>query len=420
MAICLRTVSSTLKPINKLVSSRKHVSLAQLHKRLPQHELKSKFLEEFLGSRSMGSIPMNSTKKLPNSSLPQWCCHQSSHNVEEFNAICEEINSELVATEPIDERRIQPPMSNILSMSRICPNSESHCFNPLEDCVKPFEMTPDDIILWNDRNSSEIVNIEEEEEEHAYYKFASGIHTKDDRAVLLSDFEKQMILLADASNSLNIPDVDKDSQRPSNEHLDKVYNVLKETLPDLFIQPLDYSIYHPDLIFENNIRGTRSVGIFYYVKQIALLRTIGHLKFAYVKFEILKITMHPEDGTVKVRWRIRGISGLKVLFMFWKFKLWNMKEIFDNQESWYDGFSTFYVGRDGLVYKHVADKMMPDSNTPPVQEKRTALTAKLAMYIGLLSRPSAADLSPLIAAFSRLEKSSQCLSDTMLPLEKIE
>jgi hypothetical protein len=53
-------------------------------------------------------------------------------------------------------------------------------------------------------------------------------------------------------------------------------------------------------------------GLYKYVKQVALLRTVGHLKFAYVKFEILKITMHPEDGTVKIRWRIKGISGLKV------------------------------------------------------------------------------------------------------------
>lgn len=49
-----------------------------------------------------------------------------------------------------------------------------------------------------------------------------------------------------------------------------------------------------------------------YVRQVALLRTVGHLRFAFVKFEILKITKHPEDGTVRIRWRIRGLSGLKV------------------------------------------------------------------------------------------------------------
>lgn len=51
-------------------------------------------------------------------------------------------------------------------------------------------------------------------------------------------------------------------QRTNNsneESLTKVYDVLRTTLPDLFIKPLDYSIYNPNLIFENNIRGTRTV-----------------------------------------------------------------------------------------------------------------------------------------------------------------
>lgn len=40
--------------------------------------------------------------------------------------------------------------------------------------------------------------------------------------------------------------------------LHKVYDVLSDTLPKLFIQPMDYSIYSPSLIFENNIRGKRT------------------------------------------------------------------------------------------------------------------------------------------------------------------
>lgn len=96
---------------------------------------------------------------------------------------------------------------------------------------------------------------------------------------------------------------------------------------------MDYSIYSPNLIFENNINGKKSVGLYHYVKQVAYLRTVGHLKFAYVKFEILKITMHPEDSTIKVRWRIRGISALKVMLTFWKYKLWKLKEVFEDQES---------------------------------------------------------------------------------------
>lgn len=123
------------------------------------------------------------------------------------------------------------------------------------------------------------------------------------------------------------------SDKPSPEKLAYVYHVLSETLPKLFIQSMDYTIYDSNLIFENNIRGTRTVGLYNYIKQVSLLRTVGHLKYAYVKFEILKITQNPEDSSVKVRWRIRGISGIKVMVMFWKYKLWNMNEIFDKTES---------------------------------------------------------------------------------------
>lgn len=169
---------------------------------------------------------------------------------------------------------------------------------------------------------------------------------------------------------------------PSEEQLQRVYHVLSQTLPKLFVQPLDYSIYNPNLVFENNIRGMRTEGLYHYVKQIALLRTVGHLKYAYVTFEILKITKHPEDGTVRVRWRIRGISALKVMLQFWKYKLWKLKEIFEGQEAWYDGFSVLYVGSDGLVSKHVVDKIMPDDDTVKVPPK-TIVSPKLALVVGL-------------------------------------
>uniref|UniRef100_A0A0K8UGP6 Uncharacterized protein C6orf136 n=1 Tax=Bactrocera latifrons TaxID=174628 RepID=A0A0K8UGP6_BACLA len=159
----------------------------------------------------------------------------------------------------------------------------------------------------------------------------------------------------------------KNTKQPRLEDLDRAFRVLQETLPKLFIEPLDYSIYSPNLVFENNITGKQTIGLYHYVKQIALLRTVGHLKYAYVKFEVLKITKHTEDYTVKIRWRIRGISGLKVMLSFWKYKLWQIKEIFDEQESWYDGFSVCYLGPDGLIHKHVVDRVMPDENKEIVE-----------------------------------------------------
>lgn len=175
---------------------------------------------------------------------------------------------------------------------------------------------------------------------------------------------------------------DKLEGRPTSEQLFRVYNVLEKSLPALFIKPHDYSIYHPNLIFENNIRGTRTVGIYHYVKQVALLRTLGHFKFAYVKLEVIKMTKHEEDGTIRVRWRIVGISGLRIFLTFWRFRIWKLKEeITENQEMWYDGFSTFYVGGDGLISKHVVDKVMPDDEG--LIDKTKDLRTKLALLFGL-------------------------------------
>lgn len=52
-------------------------------------------------------------------------------------------------------------------------------------------------------------------------------------------------------------------------------------------------------------------GLYHYVKQVALLRTVGHLKFAYVKFEIIKITQNQDDSTV--RYLINPIKMLQLI-----------------------------------------------------------------------------------------------------------
>lgn len=160
-------------------------------------------------------------------------------------------------------------------------------------------------------------------------------------------------------------------------------------------------------------------GLYHYVKQVAMLRTIGHIKFAYVKFEILKITMDPDDNTVKIRWRVRGISALKVssrisskmgklmiiLLCRWclrsgstncgrsKRYLKTRKRMCDYcivlivftgnyffSHRWYDGFSTMYVADDGLIYKHVADKVMSKQYLP--KKVTWVLTIQLVLIAG--------------------------------------
>ncbi|CAK9812915.1 Uncharacterized protein C6orf136 homolog [Anthophora quadrimaculata] len=199
-----------------------------------------------------------------------------------------------------------------------------------------------------------------------------------------SDSQKEGILYTEVSpNVQNEHDKQPSEDRNSSEtQLQSIFNILSEDLPFLFVKPMNYKIYTNDLIFVNNIKGTTTTGLYHYVKQIAFLKIIGHLKYAYVKLEVLKMTMHPEDSSIKVRWRIVGISGTHLFLTFWKFKLWNSKEYIQDAQSWYDGFSTFYVNNDSKIFKHIVDKMMPDQDTkekvkPPIETKLALFTALL-------------------------------------------
>lgn len=46
--------------------------------------------------------------------------------------------------------------------------------------------------------------------------------------------------------------------RPAPDKLENIYNSLAHGLPNLFTQPLDYSLYHDKMIFEDHIRNIRT------------------------------------------------------------------------------------------------------------------------------------------------------------------
>ncbi|XP_046403370.1 uncharacterized protein LOC124168986 [Ischnura elegans] len=390
MALCLRRVSQKLASKSHLVSIRANVSHCERRETLPCLQ-KSVFLEEFYGTRcTVAPLPTNRrTKNIPRAG-----------GLLQFNFP----DGYRIANRT---RRQSGPEETLSDFPQLSPDTiHKWGLASRSCCIEDFKAN-----LHNFSDSdSQILNA----------KDVSRTASEDSKA---SSFSENVLQakVSDSSDS-----IDKALRgKPTNEHLQRVFSVLSDTLPKLFIQPMDYSIYSPDLVFENNLRGTRTVGLYNYIKQVALLRTIGHLRFAYVKFEILKITMHPEDNSVKIRWRIRGISGLKVMFQFWKFRLWKWREIFESQDAWYDGFSTFYVGGDGLVYLHVADKMMPDSDkviggsTQVITGGRASpiSAAKLSgIFIGILlasgdSLPS--ESADLASSTWAVDQMSECSKDDL-------
>lgn len=381
MSICLRTISQRILPINGIVSTKNHSS--RLSRKIP---LRTQFLEEFLHRRRISSCQL-----APKCSTDSNIDYAYGHD------------------EAVISRLTHQESTSIYDKTKSLDES-SYYGEDVE--VKALGLTSDDYIERRmppytfDVPYTNISDID-------LTKYSNDIEP-----TCLSDFERDAIAYCRGtvlSSPISAPVVAPSRDgKPNEEQLMKVYYTLSDTMPNLFVKPLDYSIYHPNMVFVNNIRGTTSVGLFHYVKQVALLRTVGHLKFAYVKLEVMKITAHPEDSSVKMRWRIKGISGLKVFFMFWKYKLWNMKEVFRDQELWYDGFSTFYVGGDGLVQKHVVDKVMPDQDTIIDDEEKAPIAAKIALLIGLLPRNYLSDVSPYFSS------SAGTADTTPLPFKVLE
>ncbi|XP_037094612.1 uncharacterized protein C6orf136 homolog, partial [Pollicipes pollicipes] len=211
------------------------------------------------------------------------------------------------------------------------------------------------------------------------------------------------------------PPAERLPDRPNPDQLRAVEANLLQNLPRIFVMTQDFSIYHKDLVFDNRIRGTKSVGIVPYIKQCALLRIVGHIKFSYVTLQVLQSSAHPEDDSIRIRWRIRGVSALKSMLMFWKFNIFKLQNSIDEHGvDWYDGYSIFQVGGDGKIHTHIADKVMPDWSRE--LDSKPALGGLAALVYGLLPGATAgAELGQLLALAARLEWLERQI-DTALPL----
>lgn len=82
----------------------------------------------------------------------------------------------------------------------------------------------------------------------------------------------------------------------------------------------------------------------------------GHFKYAYVNMDILKMTKHTDDSSIKIRWRISGITGFQMITKMWKFKVWKPTEMLEHRKVWVSVrcisfFSKRYVTVNRFFYR---------------------------------------------------------------------
>lgn len=117
-----------------------------------------------------------------------------------------------------------------------------------------------------------------------------------------------------------------------------------------------------------------------YQLTLNLWRLLCLFYYAEAQLEVLKLTKHPEDCSIKARWRVKGLPFHSILVFFYKkdknhlyrwdmqvetschnyamcSSLCNLIFILFLSARTYDAFSTFYIGADGRIHCHKVEKV---------------------------------------------------------------
>lgn len=189
------------------------------------------------------------------------------------------------------------------------------------------------------------------------------------------------------------PQLDEAPPRGDSEEEQKLslmYERLRIELPGFFRKNHDYTMYSLDVEFINGLLNTKTRGRVLYQLSLAVWRLMCLCYYADAHMEVLKLTKHPEDGTIKARWRLRGLPFHSLLLRFY---LRDKSHLFRSL----DAFSTFYIGQDGLIHCHKVEKVMPAR--PPVLPRVTSIMAGALVALGLQEhRPALNLLPPLLSS----------------------
>ncbi|KAM9737517.1 uncharacterized protein C6orf136 homolog isoform 2-T5 [Menidia menidia] len=109
---------------------------------------------------------------------------------------------------------------------------------------------------------------------------------------------------------------DGDSQEE--QKLALMYERLRIELPAFFMSNHDYSMYSHDMEFINGLLNMKTRGRALYRLSLSLWRLLCLCYYAEARLDVLKLTKHLEDGSIKARWRIRGLPFHTLLLRFYR------------------------------------------------------------------------------------------------------
>jgi len=188
---------------------------------------------------------------------------------------------------------------------------------------------------------------------------------------------------------------------PLNEYqLRRMGTILAKEVGSILVKRPDYKIYHRDIVLEDNIRGKTFVGGVEYVKQLSYFKIYMYFKYIYNRIDIQSVSIDIDDSTVTLKWTVSGLGMIKVFIFYIPKRLWRSKNMEEFSDHLASGISTYHIGNDSKVIKHVLDVREVDRDRLKAANLNTVeqIKAKVAKL-----KPNV----PAPALFKKVESSSK-------------
>ena len=98
-------------------------------------------------------------------------------------------------------------------------------------------------------------------------------------------------------------------------------------------------------------RAKKEMGYNKLISKVSLIRIYHSIVYSQNIMNVLGIAKIPEEGVLKVRWRIVSRGKSLIFMQFWK--VMEMRK----KEYWNDGIVYFYLNKNGKVRKIVLEKV---------------------------------------------------------------
>uniref|UniRef100_A0A8C5WHH4 Uncharacterized protein n=1 Tax=Leptobrachium leishanense TaxID=445787 RepID=A0A8C5WHH4_9ANUR len=144
-------------------------------------------------------------------------------------------------------------------------------------------------------------------------------------------------------------------------------------LPSLLLKSPDYSLYRQDVEFVSSALHIHTRGLVLYTLTLTLARLLFLTYFSNSRISVLKLTSHPETGSIQARWAITALPLHRALFYFFRQDKTELHRT-------YDAHSTFHLASDGLIQLHKLERVMPSET---LSLPKTTLPALALLALGL-------------------------------------